>query len=217
MSPMQPTIELKPDSTIVLIGDSITDADHNLHAYQPFGNGYVNFVANYLLAKYPQMNLRIINTGIGGDTIHSLQGRWQEDCLKHDPDVLSMLIGINDVWWQYAESEGFAKGAHATRYELTYRRLLSQAKQKCNCQFVLAEPFMFCSDRENQMLEGLRTYIAAVHKLAAEFDAVLVPLQSRLDAQLEHVPPQKWSADSVHPYVWAHAWIAQRWIEATSL
>jgi hypothetical protein len=67
------------------------------------------------------------------------------------------------------------------------------------------------------MLEGLRMYIEAVHRLAAEFDAVLVSLQSRIDEQLSSVPQQKWSADFVHPYVWAHAWIAQRWIEATSL
>jgi hypothetical protein len=76
---------------------------------------------------------------------------------------------------------------------------------------------MFCDDRENQMLKGLRTYIEVVHKLAEEFDAVLVPLQSRIDEQIKQVPPGKWSADSVHPYVWAHAWIAQRWLEAAGL
>jgi len=76
---------------------------------------------------------------------------------------------------------------------------------------------MFCSDRANQMFKGLRTYIRIVHNLAEEFDAVLVSLQSRIDEQIKQVPSEKWSMDSVHPYLWAHAWIARRWFEATTL
>jgi len=214
---MRPKIALELNQDIVFIGDSLTDADRDLPAYQPFGFGYVHFVANYLLARYPQLNLGIINTGIGGDTIRGLESRWERDCLRHNPDILSVLIGINDLWWQYANSGGFAEGVCPDEYELTYKQLLSRAKQKCNCQLVLMEPFMFCSDRENQMFHGLRTYIEIVHKLSEEFDAVLVPLQSRVDEQIKQVPPQKWSADSVHPYVWTHAWIALRWLEVTGL
>jgi len=76
---------------------------------------------------------------------------------------------------------------------------------------------MFCSDRENQMFKGLRRYIEIVHKLAEQFDGVLAPLQNRIDEQIKQVPPGKWSVDSVHPYVWAHARIAERWFEATGL
>jgi hypothetical protein len=102
-------------------------------------------------------------------------------------------------------------------YELTYRLLLSTAKQHCNCQFVMMEPFMFCDDARNAMLAGLQGYIEAVHRLAEEFGAVLVPLQSSVGAEIAHVQAEKWSADSVHPYLWAHAWIAQRWLDATGL
>ena len=76
---------------------------------------------------------------------------------------------------------------------------------------------MFCNNPQEPMFEGLRTYIRTVQELAQEFDGVLVPLQSKIDEQIKQVPPEKWSADWVHPYVWAHAWIAQRWLEATGL
>jgi len=65
---LQPKIDLKPNQTIVFIGDSITDMDRKLPVYKPLGFGYVNFVGNLLLAKYPQLNLNIVNTGISGNT-----------------------------------------------------------------------------------------------------------------------------------------------------
>jgi len=214
---MQSKIDLRPNQTIVFIGDSITDAERLRPAYRPFGFGYVHFVANMLLAGYPEMNLNIINTGIGGDTIRDLKARWERDCIEHKPDILSVLIGINDLWRQYADPGNLSQAVYPDEYESIYRQLLSQAKQKCNCQMVLMQPFMFCVERENQMYEGLQSYIAVVHKLADEFDAVLVPLQSRIDEKIRQVPPEKWSADMVHPYLWAHAWISQRWLEVTSL
>ena len=214
---MKPEIELQANQTIVFIGDSITDADRNHPAYRPLGFGYVHFVANTLLAKCPHLNISIINTGINGNTIRDLAARWEKDCIKHEPDVLSILIGINDVWRQYAEPERRSAAVYPVEYESTYRRLLSQASQRCNCQLVLMEPFMFCDDRRDQIFQTLQKYVQVVRDLASEFDAVLVPLQSRIDEQIKRVPPEKWSLDSVHPHVWAHAWIARRWLEATGL
>ena len=76
---------------------------------------------------------------------------------------------------------------------------------------------MFCSDAENEAFKSLRGYFDIVDRLAEEFGAVLVPLQSEIDKQIKQVPPKKWSLDSVHPYVWAHAWIAQCWLQVTEL
>lgn len=214
---MRSKIELKPNQTILFTGDSITDTGRLELAYQPFGYGYVNFVANLLLARYPQLNLNIVNTGISGNTIRDLQARWEEDCIKYKPNILSVLIGVNDLWRQHAGPEYLPYAVYPDEYELTYRRLLSRAREQCSCQLALMEPFMFCNNPENPMFKALRIYIETVHKLAEEFDAVLVPLQSRIDEQIKQVPPEKWAMDSVHPYVWAHAWIAQRWLEAAGL
>ncbi len=76
---------------------------------------------------------------------------------------------------------------------------------------------MFCDDTTNPAYETLQQYIHAVRALAEEFDAVLVPLQELIDKKIKIVPPEKFSDDMVHPYVWAHAWIAQCWLEETKL
>lgn len=212
---MQTKIELKPNSSIVFIGDSITDAGRLEAAYRPFGYGYVHFVAYRLLATYPEYNISIINTGISGDTILDLKARWERDCLNHKPDILSILIGINDVFCQYPGSS--VEAGPPDEYQITYKRLLSLVKEKNNCQLVLLEPFLFCDDKANPAYEALQHYIDAVRSLADEFDAVLVPLQELIDKKIEEVPPEKFSDDMVHPYVWAHAWIAQQWLEATKL
>jgi len=128
---MQTKIELKPNSSIVFIGDSITDAGRLEPAYKPFGYGYVHFVAYSLLAKYIEYNLSIINTGISGDTILDLDYRWERDCLNHKPDILSVLIGINDVFRQYTGR--LDEAVLIDEYQLTYKRLLSAVKEKYNC------------------------------------------------------------------------------------
>lgn len=208
-------IKLKPNDKIVFIGDSITDAGRLEAAYKPFGYGYVHFVAYRLLAQYPQYNLGIINTGISGNTIRDLDNRWQRDCLNHKPDILSILIGINDVFRQYTNS--LDRAVLLDEYELTYKRLLSQVREKNNCQFVLMEPFMFCNDKTNLAYKTLQQYIQVVHTLAENFSAILIPMQELIDKKIEQVPPEKFSDDMVHPYVWAHCCIAQCWLDATQL
>jgi lysophospholipase L1-like esterase len=209
-------LELEPNQTIVFIGDSITDAGRLKRAYRPLGNGYVHFTANYLLAKYPQFNFAIINTGINGNTVSDLERRWKRDCFAHKPDVVSVLIGINDVWRLYRAGMN-GQGVGVGLYEQRYRRLLSQLKQRSDCQIVLMEPFMFCDNPQDAMYRHLQEYVAVVHTLAGQFDGVLVPLQRAIDEAIGTVASDKWSDDMVHPYQWAHAWISQRWIEAAKV
>jgi PhoPQ-activated pathogenicity-related protein len=79
------------------------------------------------------------------------------------------------------------------------------------------QPFMFCNDTDNPMFEALQSFISVVDNIAKQFDAVLVPLQDSINKEIKKVSPDKWSDDMVHPFVWAHEWIAQRWIDATKL
>jgi len=213
---MRPPITIETGQTILFIGDSITDGDRDKPAYRPFGFGYVHFVANMLLAKYPHLNINIKNKGVSGNAIQDLSQRWERDCLAHKPDILSVLIGINDLW-RVCTAPQQARGLLPDEYELTYKRLLLCAKQASDCQLVLMEPFMFCSDPVDHIFELLQRYIEKLDGLAREFDAVLVPLQCLINEQIKTVEPQKWSSDSVHPYVWAHAWIAKCWLQATGL
>jgi len=212
---MKSRINLQPNQTIVFIGDSITDAGRRERAYRTLGYGYVNFAANWLSAKYPEFDLEIINSGINGNTIRDLSGRWKRDCLDYKPDILSILIGINDIWRQHTNM--LDEVVSLDEYKLIYERLLSQVKENNNCQLVLMEPFMFCDDLTNPMFNSLQEFLNTVHNLAEQFDAVLVPLQEAINNKIKQVPHYKWSDDMVHPYLWAHAWIAQRWLEATNL
>ena len=212
---MKDKIELKANDTIVFIGNSITDAGRLLRQYKSYGYGYVHFVANQLLAKYPDFNIDIVNTGISGNTIRDLKSRWEKDCIKYNPDIISILIGINDIWRFHTNR--LNEAVLLDEYELTYRQLLTRAREKSDCQLVLMEPFMFCDDTDNPIYRDLQNYIASVRELAEQFDAVLVPLQKSINEMIRRVPPGKWSDDMVHPYVWAHCWIAQRWLEATCI
>lgn len=214
---MQQHIRLKANDTILFIGDSITDAERHRRAYAPLGYGYVHFVANVLFARYPTLNLDAINAGVSGDTIINLKNRWERDCLAHRPSVLSVLVGVNDVWRLTMESIPAEDAASPEQYEVTYDQLLSQAETQWNCQLVLMEPFMFCRDRQSAMFQALIPYVEIVRRLADEHDAVRVPLQQEIDRQITQVAPERWSCDMVHPRLWAHAWIAQQWLEATGL
>ncbi len=214
---MKPGMHLKTADTIVFIGDSITDAERHRQAYKPLGLGYVHFVGNLLWARRPELNLSIVNTGVSGDTIRDLEHRWEKDCIAHGPNVVCILVGINDVWQLTMEPALARTASTPSEYEVTYDELLSRTKKRYDCQFVLMEPFMFCRDRSNAVFNALMSYIEIVRGLAAKYNAVLVPLQQEIDRQIAEIPPEKWSGDAVHPYLWAHAWIALRWLEATGL
>jgi acyl-CoA thioesterase I len=211
-------IALKDGDTILFIGDSITDVDRRKPEYAPLGRGYVNFAANLIIARHASLNLSIVNTGISGHTVRNLKKRWQTDCLDHKPQVLSIMIGINDLWRRFdSRPEQIANAVYPDEYAATYHDILQQARAAGIPQIVLMEPFMFCSNPDNKMFQGLPPYIETVRSLAREFDAVLVPLQTHIDKEITNVPSAKWSADMVHPAAWAHAWIAERWLEATGL
>lgn len=212
---MPPSIQLKANDTILFIGDSITSADRHRQAYTPLGFGYVHFAGNLLVATRPELNLRIINTGISGDTVVDLMRRWQADCIAHRPNVVSILVGINDVWQLAMEPDSARTASPPAQYELTYRQLLAQARERCDCRFVLMEPFLFCGSPHNEVYETLGPYLEIVRRLASEYEGTLVPLQAQIDRLILEIAPEKWSSDSVHPYLWAHAWIAQRWLQAT--
>ncbi len=214
---MERTIRLKKDDTVVFIGDSITAADRHRQAYSPLGFGYVHFAGNLLLARNAALDLEIVNTGVSGDTVIDLRDRWQSDCIAHRPNILSILVGINDVWRRTMEPDTAERAASPADFELTYDQLLAQARRQSRCQLILMEPFLFCRDRESEVFRTLMPYLEVVRILAKKHEAVLVPLQSQIDRLIVEIPPKRWSEDGVHPYLWAHAWIAQQWLDATGL
>ena len=172
-------IRFQDNQTILFIGDSITDCARRQAPYAPLGRGYVHFAANSLQVAHPDLHLIIENRGIGGDTTRDLIARWETDCIALKPDIVSLMIGINDLWYKYGQSyQSQQKHVPADEYEENMRLLLARTKQQCHSQLILMEPYMFCDDPNDLMLNQLSTYLDIVHRLANEFDAVLVPVHN---------------------------------------
>lgn len=212
---MHKRIEFNPNQSLLFIGDSITDCQRREFPYAPLGWGYVHFAANFLLAAKPHINLTIENRGIGGDTTRDLLIRWKQDCIALKPDIISLMIGINDLWYKYGEStESQQYHVPADEYKKNLRHMLTQTTEKCGAQLILMEPYMFCDDPANPMLQDLNAYIDIVHTMANEFDAILVPVHSAYMELKDKRPAEQWADDTVHPTMWAHAWIAKQWLKA---
>lgn len=197
---------------IVMTGDSITDAGRRQEAYAPFGRGYMSLVQAFITARYPELDLEFINTGIGGDTTRHLKARWDEDVIAHRPDWLSVKIGINDVWRAYG-----AKAHEAVpkdEYEANLRELLQRAVEETGCKLIVVEPYVIEKDQADPQLVQTREYGLIARKLADEFGAINVRTQEAFDAALQHSGSKDWADDRIHPNLAGHAVIAQAFLKA---
>ena len=169
-------------------------------------------VAGRLGARYPELNLAFLNRGISGDRSGDLFRRWQEDCLDLEPDVLSILIGINDVWRRYDSGNPTS----AETYAANYRRLLEETCAALPAvRLILLEPFVLPTpeDRLNWR-EDLDPKIAVARELAREFNAIYVPLDGLFAAAACRQHPAYWAEDGVHPTSAGHGLIAEAWLRA---
>jgi len=197
-------LTLNPGQTLLFTGDSVTDCGRRDDP-EGLGSGYVRDI----VASGALEGAAVINTGVGGNRVIDLEKRWQQDVLGHRPDVVSMLIGVNDVWRRYDSNdpttlEQFAAG---------YRSLLSQAAD-AGIRLVLLEPFVLpVTEEQISWREDLNPKIEAVHELAAEFDAILVPTDRELTALAADVGPSTLAVDGVHPTEQGHREIADLWLD----
>ncbi len=199
---------------IVFIGDSITDAGRREDPGH-LGHGYVRLIGESLAARGDDRPL--VNTGISGDRAVDLAARWERDALAHDPGLLSVYVGINDTWRRYDAGDSTT----AEAFETTYRSLLTEAQERSAPQMILVEPFVLPVDAEQERwgAEDLDAKRAAVARLAAEFGAAFVPLQSLLrDAAAQHGSGRSGhaalAADGVHPTPLGSELIAGAWLAA---
>ena len=205
---------IEPQDHILFYGDSITDAgrDRSIEGGEPngWGAGYVYQIAAFLGAQDPADELIFTNKGIGGNRVSDLEKRLKADVLDEEPDIVSILIGINDVWRRYdsnlvSEHEKFAA---------SYRNILKKIA-KDGARLVLLEPFLLPASAEQRVWrEDLNPKIDIVRDLAREFEAILVPLDGLFAAASTQREPKFWAPDGVHPSPAGHALIARAWIDA---
>ena len=199
---------------IVFIGDSITDAGRRDDPGH-LGHGYVRLVSEALAARGDTRP--IVNTGISGNRAVDLQARWESDALAHDPELLSVYVGVNDTWRRYDSGDPTTTDA----FEQTYRSLLRDAQDRLAPRMILVEPFVLpvTAEQDRWGAEDLDAKRSVVANLAAEFGAAFIPLQSLLlDAAAQHGSGRAGNAaladDGVHPTPLGSELIAGAWLAA---
>ena len=219
---VKPGLVLRSNSVIVFQGDSITDSSRDRKITRPnelpgMGLGYSLFAAGHILEKFADKKILIYNRGISGNKVYQLRERWDQDCIDLKPDVLSILIGVNDFCHTLT---GDYNGT-LEKYLNDYRDLLNYTKQKLpNVQLIIGEPY---SLKGGTYIEPAKwypmfdAYRQAARQLANEFNALFVPYQAVFDKAIIRAPDQYWSSDGVHPGLPGVKLMAKAWLKVAGL
>ncbi|MEM7230671.1 MAG: SGNH/GDSL hydrolase family protein [Planctomycetota bacterium] len=207
---------LKKGGVVLFQGDSITDAGRNRRNQSPnnsgaLGRGYAFLLASHLLANHPTKQLKVYNRGISGHKVPDLDKRWQKDTIDLKPDILSILIGVNDIWHKL---NGRYKGTVAS-YETGFAALLERTKKALpNTKIAVCEPFVLrCGAVSDKWFPEFDERRAAAKKVAKEAGTLWVPFQTMFDNAIKDAPPKYWAGDGVHPSVAGHALMAKEWLK----
>jgi lysophospholipase L1-like esterase len=210
-----------PRAAIVLFqGDSITDWGRDKQNGQAnntsaLGGGYPLLIASALLEKMPGRGLRFYNRGVSGNTVPDLAARWDADTLALKPDILSILIGVNDIWHKL---DGTFNGT-VEDYRTAYSALLDRTRTALPAvKLVVLEPFVLrtgaVTDRWFPEFDQRR---AVAREVAGRAGAKFLALQEMFDRLARRAPPEYWAADGVHPTPAGHEAIAREWMDRVKL
>ena len=187
---------------IVFAGDSVTD----MGSAQPvgeglfdnLGNGYVRAVENLLTACYPELNIRVTNSGISGNTSRDLLGRFDRDVIDLKPDWVSICIGINDVWRQFDSPAMYDVQVMPDEYRANVEKMITSVKNSVKGVFVLS-PYYMEPNREDKMRARMDEYVAICRELAEKHGCVFVDFQKMYEDyfKIRHSSCIAW--DRVHP------------------
>ncbi len=197
---------------IVFQGDSITDAGRDYRNYHNMGNGYPKYAAQHIAEENPDIEFDFYNFGISGNRTCQLFDRLYKDGIEFGPDIISFLIGINDIWHRYGNNKIATTDA---QIETNYRAILERVKRETNAKIVMLSPYLLDCDDKEAMREDLKTVLPIVKKLADEFADVYVPLDEKFaEAIKTHPEPKFYSGDGVHPNQNGAAFIGKLYAEA---
>jgi lysophospholipase L1-like esterase len=211
-------IKLLKDQVILFQGDSITDSerdkeDTGFNTARNLGSGYPMLAGAALLNKYETLNLKIYNRGISGNKVFQLAERWDRDCLELKPDVLSILIGVNDIWHKL---NGNYNGT-ADIYRNDYIALLERTiKALPNVKLIICEPFAVRGVKavDDKWYPEFYDYQKAAREIAKQFRATLIPFQNVYDEAQKRAPGSYWTGDGVHPTLAGAQLMAKAWMKA---
>ena len=199
---------------ILFLGDSITDVGRDRSNPESLGAGYPLLVSARLGLDRPGA-FAFRNTGVGGDRSVDIYARLKRDCWNWEPDVLSLLAGVNDVWHELGEDRN---GVDAERSYRICRMLVQDTLERLpEVKLLLMEPFVLPGSGTRENWEAFSREVSlrsrAVREIAGEFGAHFLPLQALLEDACRRCPPEYWLMDGVHPTPAGHQLIADAWLE----
>jgi lysophospholipase L1-like esterase len=202
-------ITLKPGSTVMFTGDSITDC-RRLDTDQPLGYGYPLHVAGQWGLHHSDRPVWFLNSGISGNKVLDLEPRWQHDVLDETADVVSILVGINDALWHTYAEDG--RIIPAAEFRAGYDRLLAPLAE-AGTALILIEPFLLpVSELQRKWRHEVDEKIAVVRELAGAYGARLLAADRMLAGLAAATGPAYWAPDGVHPSAAGHAALAEEWL-----
>ncbi len=205
-------MEIYPNDRIVFFGDSVTDADRNFENSEDLGHGFPLFIAAQLGAKYPELNLEFYNRGVSGNKIADLNARIETDVLSIMPDVVSVMVGINDTWHN-VESPDFGTKKAADEFERQYRKLLVTLKAADISRVILMEPFVLpIPENRTTWRIDLDQKIQIIRHLAAEFHCEFISLDGLMNAAGIRHGFDRYAKDGVHPTPVGYGLITEEWM-----
>jgi lysophospholipase L1-like esterase len=202
LAAVEPIPAFAPNERVLFQGDSITDGNRGRSAdpNHILGHGYAFIIAARHGAGFPERKLDFANRGVSGNTVLDLEKRWAKDTLALKPDLLSVMIGVNDQ----------SRNVTLEAYEATYDKLLTDARaQNPKLKLVLMEPFVRHPGKP--IPEGIVARQAIVAKLAQKYGAALVKLQKVFDDAAAKTADDYWVWDTVHPTYRGHQLLADEW------
>ena len=207
-------------AVVLFQGDSITDCGRDRAVAEPnraaaLGTGYPLAVAEQHLSARPDAGLRFLNRGVSGNKVPDLESRWQADTLDLKPDVLSILVGVNDLWHKLS---GRYDGT-VEQYETGYAALLERTGRALpGIRLVVLEPFVLRTGAvTDAWFPEFDQRRAAAARVATHAGATFIPLHAMFERLSVQAPPEYWAADGVHPTVAGHGAIAQLWMQSVPL
>lgn len=195
---------------ILFQGDSITDCGRNIENPHELGHGYAAHAAELIKKAYPETGFEFLNLGISGNKACDLLARWQTDAIDIMPDVISILIGINDTWHHAANQDWMPNDY----FENCYRQILTMIKEKTNAKIIILEQFLLYCDDKAFFRCDLDPKIQITRKLAREFADVFIPLDGLFAAASVKCAPSHWAPDGVHPSEAGARFIAEHYLKA---
>jgi len=206
------------DGDLILFqGDSITDggrARTGNDMNHIMGQDYAYLLAAHIGADIPERNIRFLNRGISGERVVDLAMRWHEDTIALKPNILSILVGINDQF-------GSKGPITAEEYEAAYDKMLAETIAALpTTKIVLGEPFLLPVGKHvanyTQEMAELKKRQAAVARLGTKYHLPVIHYQQVFDGAQAHAPAAYWCWDGIHPTYAGHALMAREWLLVTN-